>query len=111
LAASAGFWDSPLDTGRSGGIFGCQIPGQILSFTPFLRQLFIQPLPASGGPAHARLQGMTKIAYNVSRKSHIFNTALVPANHSEEARFGPIDGAVILFFLLCVAGFICFLVA
>jgi len=54
---------------------------------------------------------MTKIAYNVSRKSHIFNTALVPANHSEEARFGAIDGAVILFFLLCVAGFICFLVA
>ena len=54
---------------------------------------------------------MTKIAYNVSRKSHIFNTALVPANHSEEAQFGRIDGAVILFFLLCVAGFICFLVA
>lgn len=54
---------------------------------------------------------MTKIAYNVSRKSHIFNTALVPANHSEEARFGPIDGAVIVFFLLCIAGFICFLVA
>jgi len=56
-------------------------------------------------------RGMTKIAYNVSRKSHIFNTALVPANHSEEARFGPIDGAVIIFFLLCVAGFICFVVA
>jgi hypothetical protein len=54
---------------------------------------------------------MTKIAYNVSRKSRIFNAALVPANHSEEARFGLIDGAVILFFLLCIAGFICFLVA
>ena len=54
---------------------------------------------------------MTKIAYNVSRKSRIFNTALVPANHSEEARFGAIDGAVIVFFLLCVTGFICFLVA
>ena len=54
---------------------------------------------------------MTKIAYNASRKSRIFNTALVPANHSEEARFGPIDGAVIVFFLICVAGFICFLVA
>ena len=54
---------------------------------------------------------MTRIAYNVSRKSRIFNTALVPANHSEEARFGPIDGAVIIFFFLCVAGFICFLVA
>ncbi len=54
---------------------------------------------------------MTRMAYNVSRKSRIFNTALVPANHSEEARFGIIDGAVIIFFLLCVAGFICFLVA
>ena len=54
---------------------------------------------------------MTRIAYNVSRKSRIFNVALVPANHSEEARFGAIDGAVIIFFLLCVAGFICFLVA
>jgi hypothetical protein len=54
---------------------------------------------------------MTRIAYNMSRKSHFFNTALVPANHSEEARFGPIDGAVIVFFLLCIAGFIWFLVA
>jgi hypothetical protein len=66
---------------------------------------------AAGGPAYARGQGMTKIAYNMSRKSHVFNTALVPANHSEETRFGAIDGAVIIFFLLCVAGFICFLVA
>ncbi len=54
---------------------------------------------------------MTRIAYNVSRKSQVFNTTLIPANHSEEARFGAIDGAVIVFFLLCVAGFICFLVA
>jgi hypothetical protein len=54
---------------------------------------------------------MTRIAYNVSRKSNVFNTALVPANHSEEVRFGVIDGAVIVFFLLCVGGFICFLVA
>jgi hypothetical protein len=54
---------------------------------------------------------MTRIAYNVSRKSHVFNAALIPANHSEEVRFGLIDGAVIVFFLLCVAGFICFLVA
>jgi hypothetical protein len=76
-----------------------------------LRQLFVHPPPAGGGPANARLQGMTKIAYNVSRKSNMFNTALVPANHSEEARFGAIDGAVIIFFLLCFAGFVCFLVA
>jgi hypothetical protein len=54
---------------------------------------------------------MTRIAYSVSRKSNVFSTALVPANHSEETRFGAIDGAVIVFFLLCVTGFICFLVA
>ncbi|HTY88955.1 MAG TPA: hypothetical protein VMB80_16025 [Candidatus Acidoferrum sp.] len=54
---------------------------------------------------------MTRIAYNVSGKSHVFNAALVPANHSKEAQFGLIDGAVIVFFLLCIAGFICFIVA
>ncbi len=54
---------------------------------------------------------MTRIAYSVNRKSQVLKTALVPANHSEEARFGLIDGAVVVFFLLCVAGFICFLVA
>jgi len=54
---------------------------------------------------------VTRIAYNVSGKSHVFNAALVPANHSKEAQFGLIDGAVIVFFLLCIAGFICFLVA
>ena len=54
---------------------------------------------------------MTRIAYNVSRKGNVFNAALIPANHSKEAQFGLIDGAVIVFFLLCVAGFICFLVA
>jgi len=62
-------------------------------------------------PGLCSTSGMTRIAYNVGRKSRIFNATLVPANHSEEARFGPIDGAVIIFFLLCVAGFICFLVA
>jgi len=54
---------------------------------------------------------VTRIAYNVSGKSGVYHTALVPANHSEETRFGLIDGAVIVFFLLCVGGFICFLVA
>ncbi len=76
-----------------------------------IRVIFLSILPpAAGGPADARFPGVTRIAYNVSGKSHVFNTALVPANHSQEARFGLIDGAVIVFFLLCVAGFICFLV-
>jgi hypothetical protein len=54
---------------------------------------------------------MNQIASNVGRKSHGFNPAFVPANHSKEAHFGLVDGAVIVFFLLCFAGFICFLVA
>ena len=52
---------------------------------------------------------MTRIAYNLSRKSQVLNTVFIPANHSKEAQFGLIDGAIIVFFLLCVAGFICFL--
>jgi hypothetical protein len=83
---------------------------KILSWHAHPRQLLIQPLPAPNGLSDARLQGMTRIAYNVSGKSNVFNTALVPGNHSEEARFGLIDGAVIVFFLLCIGGFICFLV-
>jgi len=71
----------------------------------------IHSLPITGGPPDARRYGMTRIAFSVSRKSNVFNTALIPANHSKEAQFGLIDGAVIVFFLLCVAGFICFLVA
>ena len=54
---------------------------------------------------------VTRIAHNVSGKSLVFKTALVPANHSEEARFGLIDGALIVFFLLCIAAFVCFVVA
>jgi len=51
---------------------------------------------------------MTKIASSANKKIRAFHT-MVPANHSEEARFGTLDGAVIVFFLLCVAGLLCFL--
>ena len=53
---------------------------------------------------------MTKIAYSASESGNVVRTAIVPANRSEQARFGPLDRAVIavilLCFLLCVAGLI-----
>lgn len=53
---------------------------------------------------------MTRIAHPESKKSRLFRPALVPANHSEESRFGPLDGAVIAFFLLYVVALVAFLV-
>ena len=53
---------------------------------------------------------MTKIAYSESESGNVVRTAVVPANRSEEARFGPLDSTIIivilLCFLLCVAGLI-----
>lgn len=50
---------------------------------------------------------MTKIAISVNKKSGLrfVHTALVPANRSEQAWFGLLDGTVIAFFvLLCATG-------
>ena len=50
---------------------------------------------------------MTRIAFSVNRKSgaRVVHSALVPANRSEQAWFGLLDGTVIAFFvLLYVAG-------
>ena len=52
---------------------------------------------------------MAKIAYNVNRKSGVnfIHPTLAPANRSEQARFGLLDGTVIAFFvLLCVTGLV-----
>jgi hypothetical protein len=52
---------------------------------------------------------VTKIAFNVNRKggSNFVHSALVPANRSEQARFGLLDGTVIAFFvLLCATGLV-----
>lgn len=53
---------------------------------------------------------MTKIAYSESESGNVVRTVIVPANRSEEPRFGPLDRTVILVilfcFLLCVAGLI-----
>ena len=62
------------------------------------------------GLSHAGGATMTKIAYSESESGNVVRTAVVPGNRSEEARFGPIDRAVIavilLCFGLCVAGLI-----
>ena len=54
---------------------------------------------------------MGAIVYKVNRVSGAYVKAgVVPANHSEETRFGLVDGVVISFLLLCVGGLICLLV-
>ncbi|MGB7768821.1 MAG: hypothetical protein WBN22_08210 [Verrucomicrobiia bacterium] len=53
---------------------------------------------------------MTKIAYSESESGNVVRTATVPANRSEEPRFGTLDRtvivAILVCFLLCVAGLI-----
>jgi hypothetical protein len=61
-------------------------------------------------PGVCCLEGMSAIVYKVSRKSGDYvKTAVVPANHSEESRFGLIDGAIIGVLLLCAGGLACLL--
>ncbi|MGD0744577.1 MAG: hypothetical protein ABSA45_05435 [Verrucomicrobiota bacterium] len=50
---------------------------------------------------------MTKIAYSVNTKGgvNVVHTTVAPANRSEQAWFGLLDGTVIAFFvLLCATG-------
>jgi hypothetical protein len=65
---------------------------------------------AFDGPSHAEKSAMTRIAYSESESGNVVRTAIVPANRSEEPRFGPLDRTVIavilLCFFLCVAGLI-----
>ena len=42
---------------------------------------------------------MTKIAYSESESGNVVRTAVVPANRSEEPRFGPLDRTVIVVIL------------
>ena len=39
----------------------------------------------------------------------MIHTALVPANRSEQARFGAVDGAIIGFFVMLIAASLAFL--
>jgi hypothetical protein len=49
---------------------------------------------------------VNKVGFNVDSGSGVLRTTVVPANPSEETRFGLLDGTVINFLLLCVAGLI-----
>jgi len=53
---------------------------------------------------------MSAIVYRVRRKSGDFvKAAVVPANHSEEARFGALDGVIVGVLLACAAALVCLL--
>ncbi len=53
---------------------------------------------------------MSAIVYTVDPKGGDYiKASVVPANHSEETRFGVADGVVIGFLLLCVSGLVCLL--
>ena len=55
---------------------------------------------------------MNAIVFKVNGKSGEYVTAaVVPANHSEEARLGWADGVIVGVFLACIGGLICLLVA
>ncbi len=44
---------------------------------------------------------MTKIAYSEDESGNVVRTAVVPANRSEEPKFGSLDSTVIVVILLC----------
>jgi len=53
---------------------------------------------------------MSAIVYKVNCKSgEYIKAAVIPANHSEESHFGPIDATVLGFLLLCAGGLVCLL--
>ena len=53
---------------------------------------------------------MSAIVYTVNRTGGDYIKAtVVPANHSEQTRFGLMDGVVISFLLLVVGGLVCLL--
>jgi hypothetical protein len=85
------------------GVTSQDCPFRTGSFSAFVRL-------TQRGPGHAGQSAMTKIAYSESESGNVVRTAIVPANRSEEPRFGPLDRTVIavilLCFLVCVAGLI-----
>lgn len=53
---------------------------------------------------------MSAIVYTANRKGGDYIKArVVPANHSEQARFGAADAVVVSFLLLCLGGLACLL--
>jgi hypothetical protein len=99
-----------VDFTQSANVSKCQNPGlrvQKLTFNPrgpLHKGLISSATPLPGlWPILCSETGMKTIAFKVHGKSGDFvRASLVPANHSEEAHFGLIDGAVIAFFLISV---------
>lgn len=55
---------------------------------------------------------MRPVAFRVKKKNGDYvKPSLVPASESEASRFSALDGILIAFFLLCVAGLVCLLLA
>jgi hypothetical protein len=53
---------------------------------------------------------MSALAFKVTKKDGAYvKPGLVPARDSEKSGFGALDGAILAFFLLCVAGLVCLL--
>jgi hypothetical protein len=90
--------------------FGCHISGLFVPNRVVWVNFSDSSQLAGYGPSHAEQRAMTKIAYSESESGNVVRTAIVPANRSEEPRFGPLDRTVIVVilccFLLCVAGLI-----
>lgn len=50
---------------------------------------------------------MSTLVFKVNEKSGEYvKLALIPANHSEQSRFGLLDSAIAGFLILCVSGLI-----
>jgi hypothetical protein len=50
---------------------------------------------------------MSTLTFKVNRKSGEYvKPTLIPTNHSEQARFGLLDSAIVGFFLVCVCGLV-----
>jgi hypothetical protein len=63
-------------------------------------------------PGGCSSPGMSALAFKVNKKNGAYiKPTIVPANHSGESQFSALDGAIIAFFLLCVAGLVCLLLA
>ena len=65
---------------------------------------------SQAGSMFAETPAMSALAFKVTKKDGAYvRPSLVPANHSEKSGFGALDGAILAFFLLCVAGLVCLL--
>lgn len=50
---------------------------------------------------------MSTLGFKVSRKNGEYvRPSLLPANHSKQSHFGVMDGVIVAFFALCVAGLV-----